>query len=237
MASLTVRQIDEQLKRRLRLRAAKNGRSMEDEVRTLLRDAAEGAAPYAFVDAGRRTRAASAVARGIGCILRTQVKQAGRPTAWCAQHDKTTFEPVWARNFEPPSLSGSESVGITKFLMEIENPPPEVVASIEGAVAWFQKVKITGLRYETFTDAEGKKDRRVVPDPAAPPLWARFYELGTDRPIFVDRDKVIRYDYAEIERERRYGYAYYSDNAVSLLESNYPRWKKRLERAATEAVR
>jgi phosphopantothenoylcysteine decarboxylase/phosphopantothenate--cysteine ligase len=40
MASLTVRQIDEQLKRQLRLRAARNGRSMEDEVRNVLRDAA-----------------------------------------------------------------------------------------------------------------------------------------------------------------------------------------------------
>jgi phosphopantothenoylcysteine decarboxylase/phosphopantothenate--cysteine ligase len=43
LASLTVRQIDESVKKRLRLRAAKNGRSMEDEVRVLLREAAEDA--------------------------------------------------------------------------------------------------------------------------------------------------------------------------------------------------
>ena len=41
MASLTVRQLDEKLKKLLRLRAAKNGRSVEDEVRTILRSAAE----------------------------------------------------------------------------------------------------------------------------------------------------------------------------------------------------
>ena len=41
MASLTVRQLDERLKKLLRLRAAKNGRSVEDEVRTVLRGAAE----------------------------------------------------------------------------------------------------------------------------------------------------------------------------------------------------
>jgi phosphopantothenoylcysteine decarboxylase / phosphopantothenate---cysteine ligase len=41
MASLTVRQLDDTLKKRLRLRAARHGRSMEDEVRTILRDAAE----------------------------------------------------------------------------------------------------------------------------------------------------------------------------------------------------
>ena len=202
-------------------------------VLTLLRDAAKGTAPYGFLDAGRRARAAAAVAKGIDCILRTQVKEDGRLTVWCAQHDETTLAPAWARNFEPPSLSGGESIGITRFLMEIENPSPEVVAAVEGAVAWFAKVKITGLRYETFTDAEGKKDRRVVPDPSAEPLWARFYELGTDRPIFIGRDKVIRYTFAEIERERRAGYAYYNSNAVSLLESNYPRWKKRLGRGQT----
>jgi phosphopantothenoylcysteine decarboxylase/phosphopantothenate--cysteine ligase len=42
MASLTVRQIDDKLKKLLRLRAASHGRSMEDEIRTILRGAAEG---------------------------------------------------------------------------------------------------------------------------------------------------------------------------------------------------
>jgi phosphopantothenoylcysteine decarboxylase/phosphopantothenate--cysteine ligase len=40
MASITIRQLDDDLKKRLRLRAARHGRSMEDEVRTILRDAA-----------------------------------------------------------------------------------------------------------------------------------------------------------------------------------------------------
>jgi phosphopantothenoylcysteine decarboxylase/phosphopantothenate--cysteine ligase len=40
MASLTIRKLDDQLKQRLRLRAAKHGRSMEDEARTILRQAA-----------------------------------------------------------------------------------------------------------------------------------------------------------------------------------------------------
>jgi phosphopantothenoylcysteine decarboxylase/phosphopantothenate--cysteine ligase len=41
MASLTVRQLDERLKRLLRLRAARSGRSVEDEVRTILKSASE----------------------------------------------------------------------------------------------------------------------------------------------------------------------------------------------------
>ncbi len=43
MASLTVRQLDETLKKLLRMRAARHGRSMEDEVRVILREAAEEA--------------------------------------------------------------------------------------------------------------------------------------------------------------------------------------------------
>ena len=41
MASLTVRQLDDKLKKLLRLRAARHGRSMEDEIRVILREAAE----------------------------------------------------------------------------------------------------------------------------------------------------------------------------------------------------
>ena len=47
MASLTVRRLDEKLKQQLRLRAARNGRSVEDEVRTILRGAAAETAEHA----------------------------------------------------------------------------------------------------------------------------------------------------------------------------------------------
>jgi phosphopantothenoylcysteine decarboxylase/phosphopantothenate--cysteine ligase len=70
VASLTVRQIDEELKRQLRLRAAKNGRSMEDEVRTLLREAAEGEAPPVAKPAAQAARGKSAPpAAGVARIL------------------------------------------------------------------------------------------------------------------------------------------------------------------------
>ncbi len=192
-------------------------------VLTVLRDSSAGKRPYDFVDAARRARAASAVARGIDCILRTQIKQNGKLTAWCAQHDETTLEPAWARNFEPPTLSGGESVGIVRFLMEIEQPTPDIIAAIEGAVAWFQAVAIHGVRLEEFTGADGKRDKRVVADPKAGPLWARFYELGTNRPVFTGRDKVIRYALSEIEHERRNGYSYYVTGIASLLGKDYPR--------------
>jgi phosphopantothenoylcysteine decarboxylase/phosphopantothenate--cysteine ligase len=63
VASITIRQLDEALKKRLRLRAARNGRSMEDEVRTMLREAADGDAARATAKpAAQSVRAKSATA-------------------------------------------------------------------------------------------------------------------------------------------------------------------------------
>src|SRR5260370_40256102 len=42
MASLTIRKLDEGIKAYLRLRSAKNGRSVEEEVRVILREYLEG---------------------------------------------------------------------------------------------------------------------------------------------------------------------------------------------------
>lgn len=200
-------------------------------VMTLLRDVAAGDGPYGFVDADRRARAGAAVSKGVEVILAAQVRQAGVLTAWCAQHDETTLAPAWARAYEPPSLSGSESVGITRFLMSIPDPSPEVVAAIEGAVRWFEASAIHGVRFETTRTADGQADAHVVADPRAPPIWARFYELETNRPIFLSRDSVFHYDFAKIERERRTGYRYYGAWPEPLLRVDYPAWRRRVGRS------
>lgn len=191
-----------------------------------LRDVAESS-DYAFLEMERRARVEAAVTRGIDCILRTQIKQDGKLTAWCAQHDEKTLEPAWARSYEPPSLSGAESVGVVRFLMSVEEPTPEIIAAVEGAVEWFSSVAIHGMRFEEFTDAEGRDDRRIVSDPAAGPLWARFYEIGSNRPIFLNRDSVIHYSLTEIDQERRAGYRYYGTWAANLLARDYPRWRSK----------
>src|SRR5438128_1776993 len=54
MASLTIRRLDEDLKQRLRVRAAGNGRSMEDEARIILGEAAAGENPGSPTEAQRR---------------------------------------------------------------------------------------------------------------------------------------------------------------------------------------
>ncbi len=194
---------------------------------TVLREVAEGRAPYGFVDEQRRARARAALAKGIECILRTQIMQDGRLTAWCAQHDEVTLAPAWARTYEPPSLSGGESVGIVRFLMEIERPTPEVVAAIEGAVAWLGSVPISGYRIDQVRREDGRRERVLVADESAPPLWARFYELRTNRPLYLDRDSIFRYDFNQVGYERRSGYAYHGTWPASLLSDEYPAWRAR----------
>lgn len=191
-----------------------------------LRDVSESS-DYGFLEMAYRTQAKAAVTKGIDCILRTQIKQDGKLTAWCAQHDEKTFEPAWARSYEPPSISGAESVGVVRFLMSVEEPTPAIIAAVDGAVEWFRRATIHGIRLEKFTDAAGQDDKRVVADPNAGPLWARFYELGSNRPIFLDRDSVVRYSFSEITQERRTGYAYYGGWATKLLTDAYPRWREK----------
>jgi PelA/Pel-15E family pectate lyase len=161
-------------------------------------------------------------------MLMAQIRVAGRLTAWCAQHDETTLAPAGARTYEHPSLSGSESVGILRFLMSIPNPPADVVASVDAGVDWLRGAQITGLRVEQRADAalQGGFDRVVVRDPAAPPIWARFYEIGTNRPIFSGRDGIVRFDMALIEHERRVNYAWYGYWPADLLARDYEAWRR-----------
>ena len=177
---------------------------------------------------------ARAVERGVECILKTQVVVGGRPAAWGAQHDEVTLAPAPARKFEPVSLSGGESVGIVRFLMSVENPDARVSEAVEGAVEWFRKTRLTGVRWVERRDPSKPSgfERKAVSDPAAPPIWARFYEIGTNRPVFVGRDGVVRYNVMEIDGERRNGYSWYVEEPAELLEKDYPAWQKKWRRPA-----
>ncbi len=169
-------------------------------------------------------KAKTAFDKGIEIILKTQYKQNGVLTVWCAQHDESTFEPAQARSYELPSLSGGESAGIVLLLMKLERPSPEIVFAIQSAVTWFDKVKITGIRIERFITNEGIEDRKVVADKDAPAVWARFSELSDNRPFFCDRDGIKKYSLAEIGQERRNGYSWYG-NAPQKVLVEYNSWQ------------
>src|SRR5262249_14762400 len=117
---------------------------------------------YRFAGADRRKAAQKAFDKGIECILKCQVKVKGKLTAWCAQHDEKDYRPRPGRSYELVSLSGNESVGIVRLLMSLERPSPRVVAAVEGAVAWFESVKLKGIRAETRKDAKAPRGRDRV---------------------------------------------------------------------------
>jgi PelA/Pel-15E family pectate lyase len=197
----------------------------------LLRDIAEGNPPYGFVDDTRRKQAHDAVQKGLTVILTSQITIDGKLTAWCAQHDAKDFRPRQARAYEYPSLSGWESVGIVQYLMEIEKPSPAVVRAIESAIAWFHEAQIEGFKIVERTNLlrpEGL-DIEIVADDSAAPLWARFYHLKTQRPIFADRDGTVHDEFADMEYERRIGYRWLGTWPQRLLDIDYPRWRARLK--------
>ena len=167
-----------------------------------------------------------AVAKGVDCILKTQVKVNGNLTVWCQQHDEKNLKPAPARKFELISLSGGESVGIIKFLMNYSQQSPEVIKAIEAAIEWFKKSKIVGYKYEEVVDSSLPKGRdRVVLPETGNVLWARFYDIQTNEPFFCGRDGIKRKKLSEIEHERRIGYAWYGSWAKDLLDKDYPNWK------------
>ena len=169
---------------------------------SVLEEIALARSPFTFIDAARRQRAANAVTRAIPVILKTQVVVNNALTVWGGQHDEVTLEPRAARTFEPVALASSESVGVVRFLMR-QPKTPEIVRAVEAAIAWFK--------------ATQQPDGR----------WARFYEIGTNRPIFAGRDAIVRYSVDEIEQERREGYAWYGTWPRELVEREYSAWKAR----------
>lgn len=184
-------------------------------VMTVLCNILQGKPYYSFVDNTRRERIRAAFAKGVDCILMCQIVSNGRRTAWGQQHDNVDFRPRDARTFELASVCGGESADIVRFLMSVDSPSERIVAAIQNAIRWFDQKKIYGIRVQVidgpiahFEYQTVKFDRIVVRDSIAPPIWSRFYELGTERPLFSGRDGKPVYALAEVERERRTGYGW-----------------------------
>ena len=172
-------------------------------------------------DPDRHKKAAAAFGRGVECILKCQILIGGKPTVWCAQHDEVTFAPAMARDYELPSLSGSESAGILRFLMDLEKPSPNVIRAVKGGVEWFEAAKISGYRY-----GKSGKDRVLEKAPGTPPIWARFYDLDTGKPFFCDRDGIKKDSIDQIGAERRNGYAWYGNWGESVAK-DFAKWPHR----------
>ena len=188
----------------------------------LLREVSEGKDEFAFVPARTRALAAASLQRGVGCILATQIVVDGRRTIWGQQHDALTLRPAPARNYEMPSACAPESAGILLFLMQLPDPAPEIVTAIHAAAAWLKKNEIRDVAFKN----QGSEGRLLINAPGNAPLWARYYEIGADRPLFGDRDKSIHDTVNELSSERRRGYAWYA-GAPGLALEQYSDWCKK----------
>lgn len=201
-------------------------------VMKVLHNIAQNKPHYSFVDNERRKKVQIAFKRGIECILRCQIKVNNVFTAWCQQHDNVTLLPQNARAFEPKAISSMESAEILQLLMNIENPQKQIIEAVNAAVLWFKRSRIFGIRVidieapETqFIYHKAAFDRIVVEDSTAPPIWARLYEIETNRPLFCNRDGKPVYTLAEVERERRTGYKWYGYEGEDVFRQ-YLKWQR-----------
>jgi PelA/Pel-15E family pectate lyase len=169
---------------------------------------------YAFVSSDAALHVATALTRGIDCVIASQITVSGTRTAWCQQHDPVTLAPVIGRSYELPGISGQESAGIVNFLMALPNPDARVVAAVHAAADWFMLTAINGYAYD---DAGGFRAQG-----GAGPLWARIAEIGTNRPIFANRDGVKLYDFGQLT-DRRTGYAWFGTAPATTLKT-YATW-------------
>lgn len=216
--------------------------TMADEVTSgvlrMLRKLSTGAEPFGFMDSATRERARMALARGDECVLRLQIVQNGQPAGWAGQYHPDTLEPAQGRSFELPAMVSQESVEMTRYLMSIPNPSPAVTRAIDGAMSWFERSALKGWKIETtpinppikYEFHTASTDRRLVEDPAAPPLWGRFYDVKDNSIVLANRDGIRVPKYSDIHHERRTGYAWYGTWPAKLVSEEYPAWKKKMGR-------
>lgn len=131
---------------------------------------------------------------------------------WAQQYDRDMV-PVWARKFEPPAASSAESFGALKALAELwlATGDAKWIEPVKPALAWFAKVKL--------------KDGR----------WARFYELGTDKPLYC---KATTYELTADDSDLPTHYAFKTDEGfqedIDQLATQIAEGRDALLRARTD---
>ncbi|MCI3938959.1 pectate lyase [Chryseobacterium aahli] len=193
-------------------------------VMTILYNISEGKEGFDVVNSQLKDKSKVALQKGIACILKTQVLQNGKLSIWADQYNEITLVPEKARAFEPMSLATGESVNIVKFLM-MQPVTPEIEKSIRSAIQWFKESKIDGYTYNVSRESE--KAIRTLSKKEGSAVWARFYDIPTNKPVFGDRDGSVKFNYEDVSEERRMGYSWYNEAGTKLIENEFPKWLKR----------
>ena len=94
---------------------------------------------------------------------------------WAQQYDRD-MHPAWARKFEPPAVTGGESQGVMKTLMLLYR---RTAGQIDDAERFLKPLPSAIAYYRQSQLPDGK--------------LARFYELGTNRPLYFTKDYQLTY--------------------------------------------
>jgi len=204
-------------------------------IMNLFLDIEEGRPYYTWIDKDMMRDIKESLRRAIDVTLKCQIIVNNKKTGWCQQHDNKTLLPVKARSYELPSIASLESTSVVEFLMRIKHPDQKIIEAINGAVAWLEESKIYGIRLERIildnrdiNESYKRYDIKVIADQDASPIWARYYEIETNRPFFCNRDGIKVYKLDQVAQERRIGYAWYGYWPVHLLNDIYPAWLKKV---------
>lgn len=122
----------------------------------------------------KQPRYRAAAEKGGEFILLAQMPEP--QPAWAQQYD-AEMHPAWARVFEPPSVTGGESQGVMRTLLTLyrETGDRKYLAPIPPALEYFKRSEVPRGGQEIF--------RRLPPGP----VMARFYELKTNRPLYITK--------------------------------------------------
>lgn len=101
--------------------------------------------------------------------------------AWAQQYDKD-MHPAWARAFEPPAITGGESQAILRTLLVLyrETGDRKYLEPVPRALEYLKRSVVPRTEAEVF---------RRLPEG---PVLARFYELKTNRPLYVTKGTRIQ---------------------------------------------
>lgn len=168
----------------------------------------------------------AAAERGGQFMLNAQMPEP--QPAWAQQYD-VNMHPVWARLFEPPSVTGGESQGILRTLMVLyrETGNRKYLEPIPRALAYLEKSVLPPADHAVEARARIRG-----------PVLARFYELKTNRPLYITKGTQIqakgmgskRIDGYEVSYDDRSVINHYG---VLISGAALPEIRKEYERLAT----
>lgn len=174
---------------------------------------------YQWLDATIRGQARGSFDLGVQWLLHYQVKVAGVRTVWAAQHHPLDGTPVAARKFEQISLVSSESAAVLQLLLDHAAEQPGVSTALCAGAQWLEQHAIRDQKWQR--NAHGSQ---LIDQPGAV-IWARFYSVPAQQPVFFDRDGNTYQRVEQLSLERQQGYGWYQSDAKGFLKA----WRKRPE--------